>query len=214
MSCFFVFFVCFALFIDLLTDKVQPLSRHARSFELRKTTAFQVLVVSSAVGRKSQREALFERVMHELQDVLQIDLTTVAAQMADDAGGTEEDLCGKIRTYLADRKRKEVEELARLEALRVQLQRKEEARRQQEEGGLSASSSFFRRSFVVLLFFPILVAFCQQRLIVDCILFVQIRKNESDWPTSASNRRRSAKTHCGGNGPNVNNDVSGRRRHG
>jgi hypothetical protein len=150
VSCFFVFFVCFALFIDLLTDKVQPLSRHARSFELRKTTAFQVLVVSSAVGRKSQREALFERVMHELQDVLQIDLTTVAAQMADDAGGTEEDLCGKIRTYLADRKRKEVEELARLEALRVQLQRKEEARRQQEEGGLSASSSFFRRSFVVL----------------------------------------------------------------
>ena len=211
---FVCLFVCFALFIDLLTDKVQPLSRHARSFELRKTTAFQVLVVSSAVGRKSQREALFERVMHELQDVLQIDLTTVAAQMADDAGGTEEDLCGKIRTYLADRKRKEVEELARLEALRVQLQRKEEARRQQEEGGLSACSSFFRRSFVVLLFFPILVAFCQKRLIVDCILFVQIRKNESDWPTSASNRRRSARTHCGGNGPNVNNDVSGRRRHG
>ena len=106
-------------------------------------------MVSSAVGRKSQREALFERVMHELQDVLQIDLTTVAAHMADDAGSTEEDLCGKIRTYLADRKRKEVEELARLEALRVQLQRKEEARRQQEEGGLSACSSFFRRSFVV-----------------------------------------------------------------
>jgi hypothetical protein len=154
-----------------LTDKVQPLSRHARSFELRKTTAFQVLVVSSAVGRKSQREALFERVMHELQDVLQIDLTTVAAQMADDAGGTEEDLCGKIRTYLADRKRKEVEELARLEALRVQLQRKEEARRQQEEGGLSASSSFFRRSFVVLSsffrrFFVVLSSFFRRSFVV------------------------------------------------
>ena len=91
----------------------------------RQTAAYQSLTISSAIARKETREALLREVMHDLNEVLQIDLSQLNDLKA------QQELCFKIRTYLKDRKEAEIAELQAEEDLRIQEELREAARQKQ-----------------------------------------------------------------------------------